>query len=113
MHAGWSEHIQERTARIGVVVRRYEGLPLGLALCEASFPVAGFDLAPAKARAIARGESYIKHIVPERVAAAVATGCYQATTDFGRLAERDDADRGRQFRQQPSPHQRSPTCRMT
>jgi UDP-N-acetyl-D-glucosamine dehydrogenase len=47
--------------------------------------VTGFDVDPRKVEAISRGESYIRHIGPERVSVAVASGNYQATTDFARL----------------------------
>ena len=39
--------------------------------------------------ALERGESYIKHIGPERIAAAVASGRYAATRDLDRLSECD------------------------
>jgi UDP-N-acetyl-D-glucosamine dehydrogenase len=51
--------------------------------------VTGFDLDPAKIDALRRGESYIKHIGPERVRAAVATGRFEATADFDRLGACD------------------------
>jgi UDP-N-acetyl-D-glucosamine dehydrogenase len=81
--------IQDRSARIGVIGQGYVGLPLALIFREAGFPVTGFDVDPAKVEALGRGESYIKHIGPERVAAAVASGRFQATTDFDKLAECD------------------------
>jgi UDP-N-acetyl-D-glucosamine dehydrogenase len=79
------EKIRQKSATIGVIGQGYVGLPLALVFCEAGFAVTGFDLDPRKVEAIARGESYIKHIGPERVAAAVASGRYHATTDFSRL----------------------------
>ncbi len=79
------EKIANRTARVGVIGQGYVGLPLALLFAEAGFRVIGFDLDPAKVQAIARGESYIKHIGTERVAGAVASGRYEATTDFSRL----------------------------
>ena len=81
--------IQDRSARIGVIGQGYVGLPLALVFREAGFPVTGFDLDPRKVQALGRGESYIKHIGPERVAAAVAGGMFTATTDFDQLAACD------------------------
>ncbi len=81
--------IQARSARIGVIGQGYVGLPLALVFREAGFPVVGFDLDERKIDALRRGESYIRHIGPERVAAAVASGKYTATTDFDLLAECD------------------------
>jgi UDP-N-acetyl-D-glucosamine dehydrogenase len=81
--------IQDRSARIGVIGQGYVGLPLALVFREAGFPVTGFDLDPHKVQALGRGESYIKHIGPERVAAAVASGKFTATNDFDQLAACD------------------------
>jgi UDP-N-acetyl-D-glucosamine dehydrogenase len=83
------EKVEKRTAIVGVIGQGYVGLPLGLALCEAGLRVVGFDVEAVKVHAISRGESYIKHIGPERVSAAVKSGRYSATTDFDGLAECD------------------------
>jgi UDP-N-acetyl-D-mannosaminuronate dehydrogenase len=63
------EKISSRTAVVGVVGLGYVGLPLALVFEEAGFPVIGFDIDPKKPEALNRGESYIRHIGPERVAA--------------------------------------------
>jgi UDP-N-acetyl-D-glucosamine dehydrogenase len=81
--------IQARTARVGVIGQGYVGLPLALVFREAGFPVLGFDVDAKKVEALRRGETLIQHIRPERVAQAVASGAYEATTDFDRLAECD------------------------
>src|SRR5512142_1491444 len=81
----WGERIGARSAVVGVIGQGYVGLPLALVFCEAGFTVTGFDLDPKKVEAISRGESYIKHIGPERVASAVASGRYRATSDFAQL----------------------------
>jgi UDP-N-acetyl-D-glucosamine dehydrogenase len=79
------EKIKARSARVGVIGQGYVGLPLALTFSESGFEVTGFDRDAAKVAAITRGESYIQHIGPERVAAAVAHGRYSATDDFSRL----------------------------
>jgi UDP-N-acetyl-D-glucosamine dehydrogenase len=84
-----SQSIAARAAVVGVIGQGYVGLPLALVFREAGFRVIGFDVDPAKVEALTRGESFIRHIGPERVAAAIASGKYQATSDFGRLAECD------------------------
>jgi UDP-N-acetyl-D-glucosamine dehydrogenase len=89
MKAALLARIQSKAARVGVIGQGYVGLPLALVFTEAGFPVVGFDLDRRKTDAIQRGESYIKHIGADRVAKAVATGRYQATTDFDRLADCD------------------------
>jgi UDP-N-acetyl-D-glucosamine dehydrogenase len=83
------QKISSRTATVGVIGLGYVGLPLALVFEEAGFPVLGFDVDPKKPETLERGESYIKHIGPERVAAAFARGRIQATTDFSRLATCD------------------------
>jgi UDP-N-acetyl-D-glucosamine dehydrogenase len=82
-------NIRRRSAHVGVIGQGYVGLPLALVFREAGFPVTGFDVDPEKVDRIARGESYIKHIGPERIAEAVRSGRYRATTDFDRLSECD------------------------
>jgi UDP-N-acetyl-D-glucosamine dehydrogenase len=81
--------IQDRSARIGIVGQGYVGLPLALLFHEAGFPVTGFDVDPRKVERLRKGESFIKHIGAERVAAAVRSGRYQATTDFDGLRDCD------------------------
>jgi UDP-N-acetyl-D-glucosamine dehydrogenase len=83
------ERIRARTAHVGVIGQGYVGLPLALVFSEAGFKVTGFDLDPRKVEALRRGESYIKHIGVARVAAAVGSGRFDATTDFDRLADCD------------------------
>jgi UDP-N-acetyl-D-glucosamine dehydrogenase len=81
--------IDQRAATVGVIGLGYVGLPLVLAFAEAGFPVLGLDVDPAKAAALAAGESYIHHIGTERVRAAFARADVEATSDFARLAECD------------------------
>jgi UDP-N-acetyl-D-glucosamine dehydrogenase len=81
--------IADRTACVGVIGLGYVGLPLALLFEEGGFRVVGFDVDPKKPAALARGESYIRHIGKERVASAFRRGRIEATTDFGRLDECD------------------------
>ena len=81
--------IRDRKAIVGIAGQGYVGLPLALAFVESGFRVVGFDLDPAKVVGLNRGESHIKHVGPERVAAAVAGGRFVATADFSRLSECD------------------------
>ncbi len=76
---------RDRSATVGVIGQGYVGLPLSLVFCEAGFHVTGFDLDPLKVAAISRGESYIKHIGPERVADAVKSGRLRASGDLDEL----------------------------
>lgn len=81
--------IRTRSARIGVIGLGYVGLPLLLLFEEGGFPVLGFDVDPEKAAALARGESYIKHIGEERIRKAFRGGRAEATAKFDRLHECD------------------------
>src|SRR5512133_1853796 len=81
--------IDSGEARVAIVGMGYVGLPLALAFAERGFPVVGFDVDPLKVSALSRGEGYIKHLDPARVAAEVAAGRLHATADFARLAEAD------------------------
>jgi UDP-N-acetyl-D-glucosamine dehydrogenase len=81
--------IASREAVVGIVGLGYVGLPLALVFEEAGFPVVGFDVDPRKPEALLSGESYIRHIGAERVAAAFRRGRITATTDFSRLSSCD------------------------
>ena len=83
------EKIASKSARVGVIGLGYVGLPLALVFEEAGFKVMGFDVDPKKPEALNRGESYIRHIGPKRVAEAFARGRICATTAFEGLAECD------------------------
>ena len=83
------EGIRTRTARVGVIGLGYVGLPLVLLFEEAGFNVLGFDVDEKKTAALSRGESYIRHIGPERIAKAFRDKRAAATNDFARLRECD------------------------
>ena len=83
------EKIEARDATVGVIGLGYVGLPLVLLFRESGFRVLGFDVDPKKTAALTRGESYIRHIGPDRVAAAFNSGKAEATTDYDRLTECD------------------------
>jgi UDP-N-acetyl-D-glucosamine dehydrogenase len=81
--------IENRTAVVGVIGLGYVGLPLVLLFVEAGFPVFGFDVDEKKTAALQRGDSYIRHIGPERVADAVRNNRFSATTDFEQIRRCD------------------------
>jgi UDP-N-acetyl-D-glucosamine dehydrogenase len=81
--------VERRAASVGVIGLGYVGLPLALLFREGGFQVIGFDRDPAKPRMLSRGESYIRTIGRERVAAAAASGRFCATTDFDLLPKCD------------------------
>src|SRR5438105_3225637 len=83
------QKIQAHKARVGVVGLGYVGLPLVLRFGEEHFPVIGFDVDPVKVRKLKAGESYIRHIPETRLQALLKEKQFDATSDFGRLAEAD------------------------
>jgi UDP-N-acetyl-D-glucosamine dehydrogenase len=80
--------LREREAVIAVVGMGYVGLPLALRYSEVGYQVLGFDIDPAKVKALNAGRSYIEHISPGTVAAARAK-MFEATGDFRRAADAD------------------------
>jgi UDP-N-acetyl-D-glucosamine dehydrogenase len=80
------ERIRSKDCKVGIIGQGYVGLPLALVFAEAGFPVIGLDVDPVKVDALNRGESYIKHIGSERVADALKTDRFRATTDFDELS---------------------------
>jgi UDP-N-acetyl-D-glucosamine dehydrogenase len=83
------DRIHSGTATVGIVGQGYVGLPLALVFSEAGFRVIGFDSDPAKITALNNGQSYIKHIGAERVAAAVKGGQFRASGEFDELTSCD------------------------
>ncbi len=82
------EKFHSRTARVGVLGLGYVGLPLALRFAEAGFATLGFDIDPDKVATLQRGETYIKTIGRERIAAARSKGL-DATTDPARAGDMD------------------------
>ena len=87
------EKIKSRQALVGIIGLGYVGLPLVLRFCEVGFQVLGFDTDARKVERLNRGESYIKHIPSELLAAArqlrEGKGQFAATSDLSRLGEPD------------------------
>ena len=82
------EKFRARKATVGVIGLGYVGLPLAIRYAQIGFPVLGFDIDPFKAKKIAAGEPYFKHISGDSFKQAVAHG-FKATTDFSRVNEVD------------------------
>jgi len=83
------QDIQSHKARVGIIGLGYVGLPLVLRFGEEQFSVIGFDVDPEKVNKLNAGESYIRHIPAARVQALLNEKRFEATRDFGRLAEAD------------------------
>ena len=87
---GLLSKIADRSATVGVIGLGYVGLPLMIEFAKGGFPVLGFDLDAKKIEMLQAGESYIRHIAPDRIREVFASGGRgSATTDFSRLSECD------------------------
>ncbi|MFW5740639.1 MAG: nucleotide sugar dehydrogenase, partial [Myxococcota bacterium] len=81
--------IEQKQVHVGVIGLGYVGLPLALSFTERGYRVTGFDVDAEKVDKLMKGETYIMHMDPQRVAAAVHDKLFEATADFDRLEEPD------------------------
>jgi UDP-N-acetyl-D-glucosamine dehydrogenase len=81
--------LKAKKALVAVVGLGYVGLPLVRLFASKGFRVLGFDIDPAKVRAINAGRSYIKSVAGETVARLRRAKRLEATDDPKRLAEPD------------------------
>lgn len=81
------QNIASHSVVIGVIGLGYVGLPLNLCFVEKNFRSIGFDIDQSKVDSLIAGRSYIKHIPSKRIAEAIASKLFDATTDFSRLKE--------------------------
>jgi len=84
----FSNKIQQREARVGIIGLGYVGLQLALLYSEQKFRVTGFDIDSRKIETLAKGGSYIYRIAAEEIQAAKKNG-FTATADYSRLTEMD------------------------
>jgi UDP-N-acetyl-D-glucosamine dehydrogenase len=95
------QRLASAQATIGVIGLGYVGLPLALTMAEAGKRAVGFDVDQAKVDKLSAGESYIRHIAPERIRRRLSAARsvqeltddrgagFHATTDFRALAKCD------------------------
>ena len=76
-----------KTNKIAIIGLGYVGLPLGLRFVESGVSVLGLDVDTVKVEAINAGQSFIRHIEQEQIAAARKSGRLEASTDFSRVSE--------------------------
>lgn len=81
--------VRARSARAGVIGVGYVGLPLLLELVEAGFEAIGIDIDDKRIATLNRGESYVTDVTDTEIQAALATGRFEATSDFGALSRVD------------------------
>src|SRR5688572_13967744 len=73
--------------KIAVIGLGYVGLPLSLQFARSGVEVIGLDVDPGKIEKLNSGQSYIKHISPETIEAAVENGTFSASTNFNLINE--------------------------
>jgi UDP-N-acetyl-D-glucosamine dehydrogenase len=81
--------LNNKTAVIAIVGLGYVGLPLMLRFVEVGYKVLGIDIDETKVSQLNEGRSYIEHISPEKIARAVKSGRFEATSDFSYGAKAD------------------------
>lgn len=84
-----AERIETRTAVIAVIGLGYVGLPLASAMHNGGVRVIGFDVDPAKIKALNEGTNYLSHLGHDMVRELAESDRFDVTTDFARLAEAD------------------------
>lgn len=89
MKATLLKKIEDRSAVTSVIGLGYVGLPLAMELCEAGFPVIGYDVSERVVALLMGGESHIQDVPAEQVARHVKSGKFVATTDAARLSDAD------------------------
>jgi UDP-N-acetyl-D-glucosamine dehydrogenase len=83
------DRISRKQVRVGVIGLGYVGLPLIDAFVSHGIPALGFDVDASKVERLNRGESYIRHVPSEKVAAWRSQEMFEATADMRRLGEPD------------------------
>ncbi|MEW6025709.1 MAG: nucleotide sugar dehydrogenase [Planctomycetota bacterium] len=84
-----TELIKAHKARVGIIGMGYVGLPLAKVFSQKGFPVTGFDIDPAKIKALNSGKSYIKHIPATLVQEMRRKYGFHATGNFRELRRMD------------------------
>jgi nucleotide sugar dehydrogenase len=71
--------------KLVVVGQGYVGLPLAMRAVEAGFDVVGFDVDTTRTKRLSDGDSFIEDVSDERLAEALRSGRYLATSDAEKL----------------------------
>ncbi len=76
---------------VAVLGQGYVGLPVALRALEAGFRVVGFDVDAGRVERLRDGRSFVDDVTDDTLAAALATGRYEPTTDPAALSRFDVA----------------------
>ena len=77
--------------KLVVVGQGYVGLPLAMRAVEVGFDVVGFDVDSGRAKRLAAGDSFVEDVPDDRLARALESNRYEATSDPDRMAGFDVA----------------------
>ena len=83
------EFFAEKEIRIGIIGCGYVGLPLALRFADVGHRVTGFDIDRTKIEKLNAGQSYIQHILAEKIRQHVQGKRFDATSDFTHLRDMD------------------------
>ena len=81
--------IESKRAVIGVVGLGYVGLPLVVEFARAGYRVLGFDVSERVVAGLRAGRSHIQDVPSDALAAHIAAGLFEPTTEMGRITECD------------------------
>jgi len=81
------DQFESRDAVVGIIGLGYVGLPLSLTFAAQGFDVIGFDIDEDKVRKLLNGETYIRHLPPEKTSEFIAAEKFSPTSDFNLLRE--------------------------
>ena len=87
LYSDLKKQIETKEARVATVGLGYVGLPLLLTVHDAGYRATGFDINEKRVDAINAGEHVISYFSEDRISNAVASGTFDATADFSRLAD--------------------------
>lgn len=85
----WTQRIDDRNLRVGVMGLGYVGLPRALAFVEEGFDVVGFDVDSEKVDTLRSGKSPITDVSSGRIGEALDTGRFEVTDEMSQLREID------------------------
>jgi UDP-N-acetyl-D-glucosamine dehydrogenase len=83
------EKLDSRSARVGVVGLGYVGLPLAVHFASQGLRVVGIDVDERKVESLNQGSPLIADVLPDELAAVLASGHFRATSDFAILEDCD------------------------
>src|SRR5262245_32914770 len=83
------ERLSSRSATVGIMGLGYVGVPLLACFHDAGLKVIGYDIDPAKPKALHNGENYLPHLGADLCRAFKGSERFLATTDAAALANAD------------------------